>query len=230
MSEKLDSLKRDIEALTVSARNELSALEMVTLAALLRSAAGRLDAKATAAFREKHSTQDKPKTPAPADPIARVASPEIRIEPAQPMRWELYVDGAVTPDGSLAGVGVVSLSFLGDGASHSGIKVYSHSLSPRTNQAAEISAAIIGLSKIPEKSSVTVISDSQYVVSTMMKGWARRANVSLWPLLDDAVARMDNVSFKHVRGHNGDVYNEKADKLAVAAKTGARVDYDLPAS
>jgi cyclic pyranopterin phosphate synthase len=82
-----------------------------------------------------------------------------------------------------------------------------------TNNRMEVTAAIKGLETTPEGSSVTLYSDSQYLVNTMTKGWKRRANVDLWTRLDALVARR-NVAWEWVRGHAGHPENERADKLA----------------
>jgi cyclic pyranopterin phosphate synthase len=82
-----------------------------------------------------------------------------------------------------------------------------------TNNRMEVLAAIKGLETVPERSEVTLHSDSLYLVNTMTKGWKRKANVDLWSRLDALVGRR-NVSWEWVRGHAGHPENERADKLA----------------
>ena len=82
-----------------------------------------------------------------------------------------------------------------------------------TNNRMEILAVIKGLEATPEHSEVTVLSDSQYVVNTMTKGWKRNANQDLWPALDAAV-KDRRVTWKWVRGHAGNPGNQEADALA----------------
>lgn len=82
-----------------------------------------------------------------------------------------------------------------------------------TNNRMEVMAAIKGLETVPEGSSVTLYSDSQYLVNTMTRGWKRRVNEDLWNRLDTLVGQR-NVNWQWVRGHVGHPENERADKLA----------------
>ncbi|MBI2855857.1 MAG: cyclic pyranopterin monophosphate synthase MoaC [Chloroflexi bacterium] len=82
-----------------------------------------------------------------------------------------------------------------------------------TNNRMEIMAAIKGLEATPERSEVTVYSDSQYLVNTMTRGWKRMANQDLWAMLD-AVTGHRRVSWEWVRGHAGHPGNEEANTLA----------------
>lgn len=97
-----------------------------------------------------------------------------------------------------------------------------------TNNKMELMAAIAGLRKIKrnEPNTITVYSDSQYVVSGMSewlpnwqaKGWRTASgkpvkNKEHWEELL-AVADGLDVRWEWVRGHNGDSRNEEADGLA----------------
>ncbi|MBI4198115.1 MAG: cyclic pyranopterin monophosphate synthase MoaC [Chloroflexi bacterium] len=83
-----------------------------------------------------------------------------------------------------------------------------------TNNRMEMSAAIRGLEAVPDRTPVTVYSDSQYLVNTMVKGWRRTANQDLWEMLDAEVKKR-KVSWQWVRGHNGHRENEEANALAM---------------
>ena len=99
-----------------------------------------------------------------------------------------------------------------------------------TNNRMELSAAIAGLSALKEPCEVSLCSDSKYLVDAVKLGWARswRAkrwvksdgkpalNVDLWERLLELLA-VHKVEFIWVRGHNGHAYNERCDRLAVAA-------------
>ena len=85
-----------------------------------------------------------------------------------------------------------------------------------TNNRMELMAAIQGLEAVPAGSKVVLHSDSSYLVNTMTKYWKRRVNHDLWERLD-ALSGSHNVEWRWVRGHNGDRWNEAADRLAVAA-------------
>ncbi|WP_418320388.1 ribonuclease H family protein [Piscinibacter sakaiensis] len=138
------------------------------------------------------------------------------------MPWVIYADGACAPSNpGPAGWGLVLIG--PDGRSevdHFGF------IGHGTNQIAELTAAIEGLSRVPKGDAVELVSDSQYVLKGLSEwraGWERRgfrnskgepvANLDLWKrLFAEADAR--TVKTRWVRGHNGDVYNERADALA----------------
>tara|TARA_B000000460_G_C21467858_1_gene371164 strand:- start:592 stop:993 length:402 start_codon:yes stop_codon:yes gene_type:complete len=82
-----------------------------------------------------------------------------------------------------------------------------------TNNRMEMTAVIKGLEAVDHAAKVLISSDSTYVVNTMTKGWKRKANHDLWERLDALVQSRD-VSWRWVRGHNGDLGNELADSLA----------------
>ena len=85
---------------------------------------------------------------------------------------------------------------------------------PRTtNNRMEMTAVIKGLEAVDASANVLISSDSTYVINTMTKGWKRKANQDLWDQLDRLVGSR-NVSWRWVRGHNGDRGNELADALA----------------
>ena len=96
-----------------------------------------------------------------------------------------------------------------------------------TNNRMELMAVIQALAAIKDRRKVVVHSDSQYVVNSIEQGWAARwkrngwrknrkepaLNPDLWERLLDLCARQD-VKFLWVRGHSGEVENERCDVLA----------------
>ena len=114
---------------------------------------------------------------------------------------------------------------------------YASGADPRTtNQRMEIRAALEALTTLgslwPAHQAIEVVSDSIYVVNCFRQrwwgGWYRRqwrnaagkpvANRDLWePLLALALDPGRTVTFRWVRGHSGDRWNEAVDQLAVAA-------------
>jgi len=103
-----------------------------------------------------------------------------------------------------------------------------------TNQIAELTAAIEGLSLIPEGARAELVSDSQYVLKGLTewrKGWERNgmrnskkelvANLELWKRLYQ-VADARTVVTRWIKGHSGDKYNEQADVLVGEALALAR--------
>ena len=108
-----------------------------------------------------------------------------------------------------------------------------------TNNRMEILAVIAGLEALTEHCSVAVYSDSRYVVDAIEKGWARKWRANKWmrnkreaAVNPDLWERLLNLLDKHevqlkwVRGHAGNVGNNRADKLAVAAAKGANLPKD----
>ncbi|MBS0448463.1 MAG: ribonuclease HI [Proteobacteria bacterium] len=139
--------------------------------------------------------------------------------------WIAYTDGACAPSNpGPSGWGVVLI------APDSGaISEYYGYIGPGTNQIAELTAAIEGLQRVPPGESVELVSDSQYVLKGLTEwraGWERKgyknskgeqvANLGLWKKLY-ALADLRRVRTRWVRGHNGDLHNERADALANTA-------------
>jgi ribonuclease HI len=138
------------------------------------------------------------------------------------MKWTAYTDGACAPSNpGPAGWGAVVIAPDGrTETDHYGF------IGHGTNQIAELTAAIEGLSRVPAGAEVELVSDSQYVLKGLMEwrsSWERKgfrnakgetvANLALWKRLFE-VADARRVSTRWVRGHNGDAHNERADALA----------------
>lgn len=119
-----------------------------------------------------------------------------------------YTDGAYSGTRNQGGIGFIILK---DGKE---VARYSKMYKNTTNQRMEQMAAIVALESIATPSEVTIISDSQYVVSTYTKNWKRKANLDLWKRFDKAIAFHTKVEFLWVKGHDKDEYNNIADKLA----------------
>lgn len=131
---------------------------------------------------------------------------------------EIYCDGAALNNGcknSVASYGIVIL--LIENGNIIGWKQYSGLCEPvnSTNNYAEITAALVGLKKITDKTiPVKVYSDSQYLVQTINSNWNINANKELWEKLFEEIRTFDSVEFIKVKGHGGNKYNEIADNLA----------------
>jgi ribonuclease HI len=144
----------------------------------------------------------------------------------------LYTDGGCIHNPGPGGYGVVLLH-----DSHR--KELSGGFRRTTNNRMEIFAAIAGLRALKEPCSVTLYSDSQYLVYAMQKGWARRwqakgwmrsnkekaINPDLWECLLELCA-VHTVRFEWVRGHAGQGENERCDRLAKAAARGPNLERD----
>lgn len=100
-----------------------------------------------------------------------------------------------------------------------------------TNQRMEMTAAIRGLQALTRPCKVQVVSDSAYLVNCMQQHWYRKwrknrwrnaknqrvRNKDLWEELLE-ITKEHEVTFAHVKGHNGHEHNERCDLLAVEAK------------
>jgi ribonuclease HI len=136
---------------------------------------------------------------------------------------EIYTDGGCEPNPGPGGYGVVLVHPKKRAEASGGFR-------STTNNRMEILAAIKGLQMLKQPCKVTLYSDSQYLVDTIMKGWAvawkkkdwwrtnqeRAANVDLWETLL-ALCETHQVEFRWVRGHAGNVENERCDQLSTAA-------------
>ena len=82
-----------------------------------------------------------------------------------------------------------------------------------TNQQAEIAAATIGLANLKEPCKVKLLSDSRYVVETMLGNFRKKTNHEWWARLDKAASRHE-IEWNWIRGHAGHEVQEVADKAA----------------
>jgi len=133
----------------------------------------------------------------------------------------IFSDGGCSKNPGPGGYGVVMM--LGGKR-----KELSGGFARTTNNRMELTACIVGLEALEGPCSITVCSDSQYVVNGIMKGWAKRwksnnwmrnrdeaaENSDLWSRLLDLCEKHD-VRFEWVRGHSGHPENERCDELAV---------------
>lgn len=131
-------------------------------------------------------------------------------------QYVLITDGAYSSARDQGGIGLV---FLKNGEK---ILEYSKMYKGVTNNMMELGAVIVGLRLIKNPiDSLTIITDSMYVIGCATKGWKRKKNVKLWQEFDSQYERVKalcpDIRFEHVKGHDGDKWNEYCDKLAVKA-------------
>jgi len=145
----------------------------------------------------------------------------------------IYTDGACVGNPGPGGYGIVLLynhhrKELSGGFKHT------------TNNRMEMLATIVALKALKGRCHVLLHTDSTYVANGISKGWAKRwrsngwklgsggkaVNTDLWSQLLDLCDR-HRVEFKWVRGHSGDVENERCDLLAVTASKGQELESDL---
>jgi ribonuclease HI len=131
-------------------------------------------------------------------------------------------------DGSSLGNGrdsmrAAAVALLGFKGYWKGVGEY---LGRATNQQAEIAAAAIGLENLKEGCTVTLMSDSRYVIETMGGTWKRKTNHDWWSRLDKAAAK-HKITWTWVKGHDGHEVQEVADSVARQIAELGRVDNEL---
>ena len=97
-----------------------------------------------------------------------------------------------------------------------------------TNNRMELMAAISGLEALKEPCAVSLYSDSKYLVDAFNEGWVygwqragwRRGkealkNPDLWERIYE-LTKKHEVTFIWVKGHDGNEYNERCDRLATS--------------
>jgi ribonuclease HI len=132
---------------------------------------------------------------------------------------EIWTDGACKGNPGIGGWGALLRSGGHTKELFGGEKV-------TTNNRMELTAVVEALRALKGPSTVTVHTDSSYVMNgmkTWIAGWKRNGwqtsakkpvkNVDLWQALDAEVAR-HTVHWVWVKGHAGDPGNERADQLA----------------
>ncbi len=143
------------------------------------------------------------------------------------MRVDIFTDGACSGNPGPGGWAAI----LRSGAHE---KELSGGQVSTTNNRMELTAVIRGLETLKRPTSVTVHTDSRYVmdgVTQWMSRWKKNGwktsdkkpvkNEELWRELDSLCERHD-VHWRWVRGHSGHDENERADALARAAIPKAR--------
>ncbi len=133
---------------------------------------------------------------------------------------KIFTDGACSGNPGIGGWGVVILINDKNPIFLKGGKIQT------TNNQMELTAAIKALKYFKEHQLITLITDSKYVkdgieswiANWKKNGWRTKSkkpvkNKELWVELDSQIAK-HKITWKWVKGHAGDIYNEKADFLA----------------
>lgn len=120
----------------------------------------------------------------------------------------VYTDGGckVNPGGVGAYATVVIDTKTGK------ISEYTGGFISTTNNRMEVMAVIAALKHLPQECSVELYSDSQYVIKTIAGKYAKKKNQDLWEKLDKEMEGK-NIHLNWVRGHNGNLHNEKCDTM-----------------
>lgn len=130
--------------------------------------------------------------------------------------YSIFTDGAYSSSRNQGGIGIVIIK------NNTPILEYSNMYKNTTNNQMELGAVIIALRMIKGKiDSLTIYTDSMYVLGCAIKGWKRKKNKTMWEEFDKQYNRVKelcpDIRFVHVKGHAGNKYNEVVDKLAVSA-------------
>ncbi len=140
----------------------------------------------------------------------------------------LYTDGAAKGNPGPGGYGAI-LKFGGH------VKELSGGYRLTTNNRMELMAVIAGLEAITKTGiSITVYSDSKYVVEAVKQGWIwgwekkdfkKKANPDLWKRYIKIHKKFEP-KFVWIKGHAGHPENERCDELAVIASEGRDLEID----
>jgi len=136
----------------------------------------------------------------------------------------IYTDGACSGNPGPGGWGAV-LCYNGAEKELSGGEKNT------TNNRMELTAVIRALEALKEPCVVELYSDSKYVIDALEKGWAKSwqkknwvksdkkpaLNPDLWERLLE-LADMHELRYHWVKGHAENEYNNRCDRLAVAAR------------
>ena len=135
----------------------------------------------------------------------------------------IYTDGGAAPNPGPGGWAAV---LIAQGAE----KELSGAEPHTTNNRMELTAAVEALRALKHPCAVEFYTDSQYLqrgITEWLPGWRARgwsrgrqeiANLDLWQALD-AETRRHQITWHWVKGHAGDRYNERVDRLATEARS-----------
>jgi len=139
------------------------------------------------------------------------------------MKYIIYTDGACVGNPGPGGWGAV---IFDDKEKQNNI---SGSVKDTTNNRMELTAPIMALKRIKSESDVVIFTDSSYVkngITEWIKKWEKNGwkntnkkpvkNIDLWKKLND-LCKKNKVTWKWIKGHSDNKYNNLADQLATSA-------------
>ena len=148
------------------------------------------------------------------------------------MELEIWTDGACVANPGPGGYGIMFKCQGQEWEQARGFRL-------TTNNRMEIMGALVALEALPERCKTIIYTDSEYLVNSIMKGWAKRwrskdwkrkgskkaPNSDLWERMLHLCAKHE-VELRWVKGHNFNMENDRCDELAESAarKPNLRVD------
>ena len=138
-----------------------------------------------------------------------------------PQQVEIYTDGSCSPNPGPGGWAAL-LRYKDTERELSGGEKHT------TNNRMELTAAVRALQSLNRPCRVVLYTDSEYLrrgITEWLPGWRRRnwqrkggvlANIDLWQALDAALQEHE-IDWRWVRGHTGNPFNERVDRMAKLA-------------
>lgn len=127
------------------------------------------------------------------------------------MEYKIYTDGAYSQKNNEGAFAYVILN-----VEDAEVERKARVIKNETNNRAELKAIISAVHRLPsDATSVTVYSDSQYALKTLSGEWSHTNNHDLFKVWMDVLGKKRSlkITYKWVKGHNGDVYNELCDQM-----------------
>lgn len=128
----------------------------------------------------------------------------------------IYADASCLRNGapdSSAGCGAVIID-----RNRIEVKLVAKYLGTITNQQAEILACVKALAELRRSCRIEIFSDSRYVIDTMSGRYRMKTNRPFWNQLIER-SYGHHITWRWVKGHDGVMFQEAADRLARAAST-----------
>jgi ribonuclease HI len=140
----------------------------------------------------------------------------------------IYTDGGSDPNPGPGGWAALLMMRRADGSPHE--RELSGNHPDTTNNRMELTAAIEALRALKRPCAVTLHTDSEYLkngITRWMDGWSKNGwrtskkkpvkNQDLWQALH-AETKRHSIDWQWVKGHAGNPYNERVDRLVAVAR------------
>jgi ribonuclease HI len=163
-------------------------------------------------FEAGEPAEARPQVAREAGKPSATGKPSTRAADVPANAIHVWTDGACSGNPGPAGLGVV---VVGDGQGQREISEY---LGEATNNIAELTAILRGLTAVSDKARpVIVYSDSAYSIGLLTQNWKAKKNTELVHELREVCRQFSDLRFVKVLAHSGIALNERVDQLAVGA-------------